>query len=245
MLDLTKHAKAKAAMPIKKTPRAKRPIFIPLPNAPRVSTIDVEFDWFPGFALKQQQRSISSLHETAKRLAVAGAPLEISSRSLEDLGRRLSAFNLKVEHPTLGPIPLESAFQSSKVFIEGGPYIELATLDPKTAKRDPRIRQNASHLVCFHFGDQDFPTKPATAFYDWLYIRALSLLDTSVRDQLRERDGFTDIAFNPQKSLNCQARSVALFISFVLDGFVEPWNLDFQTFIEAVGYKENINVGGA
>ena len=32
-------------------------------------------------------------------------------------------------------------------------------------------------------------------------------------NELLEYQGFSDIAFNPQKSLNCQARSAALFVS--------------------------------
>jgi hypothetical protein len=223
-------------MPTKKTPRAKRPSFLPLTGAPRVRSVDVEFDWFPGFALAQQQHSVASLHEAARRLGYASAPLEISTRSTEEMGRALSAFNLRVPHPPLGVIPLESAFQSSKVFVNGGPYLDLATKDPKTAKRDPRIQQTTSPMVRFHFGDQDFPLRPTTAFYDWLYIRALSLLNPSILAKLAERDGFTDIAFNPARSLNCQARSAALFVSFVRDGCKEPWNLDFDDFVQLSSY---------
>lgn len=222
---------------LKKAPRAKRPIFLPQTDSPSVHTVDVEFDWFPGFALAQQQKSVASLHGAARRLGLAKNPLEISTRSTEDLGRCLSAFNLKVEHLTLGIIPLESAFQSSKVFLNGGPYTDLATKDPKTAKRDPRIQGNPSPLVCFRFGEHDFPTRPTTAFYDWLYIRALSLLDRHILDKLCERDGFTDIAFNPQKSLNCQARSAALFVSLARGSHAEPWNLDFNRFIELAAYE--------
>src|SRR5438067_12545803 len=99
-------------MPTKKAPRANRPICVPLSGAPRVGTVEVEFDWFPGFALVQQQRSIASLHDAARSLGYASTPLEISTRSTEELGCALSAFNLRVPHPTLGVIPLESAFQS-------------------------------------------------------------------------------------------------------------------------------------
>ncbi len=224
-----------ASMPSKKSPRAKRPIFIPLGTVQRVRTVEVEFDWFPGFAIEQHRRCIASFHENAKLLGITSRPLEVSTRSTEEIGRRLSAFNLQVEHSKLGIIPLESAFQSSKVFTDGGPYTDLATKDPKTTKRDPRIR-NTSPLVRFQFGEQDFPIKPITAFYDWLYFRALSLLDYELLRNVCQRDGFTDIAFNPVRSLNCQARSIALFVSFVRDGHKEPWKLDFDDFTEAAGY---------
>ena len=37
-----------------------------------------------------------------------------------------------------------------------------------------------------------------------------------IRNQLLEYEGFTDIAFNPKKSFNCQAYSAALFISLIM-----------------------------
>jgi hypothetical protein len=52
--------------------------------------------------------------------------------------------------------------------------------------------------------------EPKTAFYDWLYINAL-LKNPSIVEQVTDRDGFTDIEFNPERSINCQARSAALF----------------------------------
>jgi hypothetical protein len=72
---------------------------------------------------------------------------------------------------------------------------------------------------------------PPTAFYDWLYLRALARLDAATLQQLRERDGFTDIAFNPERSLNCQARSAALYVALAADGFGSPWALGFESFV--------------
>lgn len=210
---------------------ANRPIFVPQSGVPRVRTLDVDFEWFPGFALSQQQKSIASLHRAA---AVRGvrAPLEISSKSPEELGRRLSAFSLLVDHPTAGRVALESAFQASKVFSRGGPFAELATASPRDAKTDPRLR-NSGLLLRFHWGAERFPTRPTTAFYDWLYMQALALLDEDTRRQICARDGFTDIAFNPERSVNCQARSAALFVSLSRDGQTDPWSLSFPTFVAA------------
>src|SRR5690242_14898944 len=128
----------------KRTPRAIRPVFVPQSAPRRVQAVDVEFDWFPGFAIQQQQLSIYSFHDAIRCLDIATMPLEISTRSPDELGRCLSAFNLRVVHPIVGNIPLESAFQSSKVFADGGPYLDLAQEDSKAAKRDPRIRNPTS-----------------------------------------------------------------------------------------------------
>ena len=70
-----------------------------------------------------------------------------------------------------------------------------------------------------------FPLEPKTVFYDWLYINSL----VAHRDWLKrldKYDGFTDIEFNPNKSINCQAKSCALFVSLLhidlLDGVHSP-----------------------
>jgi type I restriction enzyme M protein len=199
----------------------------------------VEFDWFPGFSIQQHQRSISSFHDAARTLGMAIRPLEVSTRSPDELGRKLSAFNLRVEHPAFGVIPLESAFQSSKVFNDGGPYVELAQKDPRTAKRDPRIQHPTGSLCAFRYDGTDYPLQPTTSFYDWLYIRSLALVEQADLDELCQRDGFTDIAFNPEKSVNCQAYSVALFVSLTRDGYLHPWDMNFQTFVNLACYASS------
>jgi hypothetical protein len=208
---------------------AIRPVFVPQTGRPRVREVAVDFEWFPGFAASQQQKCIASLHRGALRHGVR-RPLEISSRSAEELGRGLSAFTLRVEHPAHGLVPLESAFQAAKRFSRGGPFAELALATPRDARGDPRLRSSGL-LLGFQWGDARLPNRPPTAFYDWLYMRALGLVDEGVRRQVQERDGFTDIAFNPEKSLNCQARSAALYVALAREGVAEPWALDFPTFV--------------
>jgi len=211
---------------------AKRPVFVPQQTMPRVRVLEPEFQWHAGFAVSQQQKSIASLHAAARALGVR-RPLDISSKSPEELGRLLSGFNLVVEHSEhgVGSVALESAFQSAKVFSRGGPFLELAHQSPRDAKGDPRLR-NSGMLLRFQWAGQRFPLHPTTAFYDWLYFQALGLLDDAARRAICERDGFTDIAFNPDKSLNCQAGSAALFVSLVKDGSTEPWTLEFEEFVK-------------
>jgi hypothetical protein len=54
--------------------------------------------------------------------------------------------------------------------------------------------------------------EPKTAFYDWLYVSAL-FPQREYLAQLCQYAGFTDIEFNPDRSINCQARSCALFVA--------------------------------
>lgn len=70
-------------------------------------------------------------------------------------------------------------------------------------------------LSHFKFGDEEWPLEPKSAFYDWLYIRALCEheLSDQIQQNIVQYDGFTDIEFNPRNSFNCQARSCALFVA--------------------------------
>ncbi len=192
---------------------ANRPIFIPDFNGfPYVQNVDIEFKWHPGFAKAQMQKSILSLHEAAEKQGIAPI-LEVSSKSASRLGVSLSAFNLPLETKSGQKMSVECAYQGSKVFENGGPYHELYFESSKSAKTDERL-QNSGKLIGFNFCGENFPIEPKTAFYDWLYITALYQKKKDLLQQLQSYQGFSDIVFNPSKSLNCQARAAALYISF-------------------------------
>lgn len=199
---------------------AERPIFLPQESGPRlVKETKVPFTWFPGLAVSQKQKSVASLHDAARRILKVAAPLEVSSKSTSSSGRALSAFVLKVKYGAK-MIPLESAFQGSKVFESAGPFVELLDVDGRAAKMDPRIR-NSGRVTGFRFEGTDWPTQPTTAFYDWLYLNALSLRPELLKI-IKQHDAFTDIEFNPEKSINCQARSAAMAHALLARG---KWDL--------------------
>jgi hypothetical protein len=203
----------------------ERPVFIPAPDDPAlVRVINFGLVWHSGFAPVQKQKNIRALHAAA---AAAGYTpvLEISTKAEDKLGQHLSAFRLKVETNRAGKIPLECAFQGSKIFELGGPYTDLYfAADPREAKRDLRL-QKSGRIIGFDFDGFRFPTEPKTAFYDWLYITAIFEHRDWLKPRLSQYVGFTDIEFNPAKSINCQARSCALFAallsSSLLEGAVE------------------------
>ena len=56
----------------------------------------------------------------------------------------------------------------------------------------------------------EWPLNPMTAFYDYVYIKALTEQYGENLD-LGAYAWFTDIEFNPKKSINCQARSAAIY----------------------------------
>src|SRR5262249_52261698 len=151
---------------------ARRPVFRPvLSGPPFVEEVILDFDWYPGFAKSQAQKSIASLHAAAQEKGL-GPVLEISSKSDTALGVALSAFNLMLQFGDRS-MSVEVAFQGSKVFEHGGPFHDLYSASSRDAKTDERLR-SSGQLIGFNLLGDEWPTEPRTCFYDWLYIKALS-----------------------------------------------------------------------
>ena len=206
---------------------AIRPIYCPMLDAIGVEEKAIEFKWHPGMAASQKRKSINELHAAAKSNGIESI-LEISSKSEKDLGIKLSAFNLSIITKKKGnTFTVESAFQGSKVFEKGGPYKDLINMDSRSAKKDIRLKESGN-IVGFEFFGQKFPNKPRTFFYDWLYINAL-VQNEELANNIQNYSAFTDIEFNPKKSINCQAYSAALFISILRSGKLE-YALESQDF---------------
>lgn len=192
--------------------RARRPVFVPASEGKElVREVELVFEWFPGFSIEQQQRSIAAMHLAAQEAAVSPV-LEISSRSPSALGAALSAFRLRIRLPNGATTSVESAYQGSKIFRDaGGPWPEVYRLPSAEAKAFSRSHEKDS-IRGFDFFGEPWPLTPMTAFYDWLYVTALSQ-DSSLEAKLSEFMGFSDIAFNPARSVACQARSAAMFVA--------------------------------
>lgn len=194
---------------------ATRPIFVSTDNARKyVNEIEIEFKWFPGISKSQKQKSIDSLHFNAnKKKAKLGFTniLEISSKSKNQLGVNLSAFNLSFISKENKSISVECLFQGSKVFEKGGPYTEIYNLSSREAKKYEKLKKSGN-LLYFKRKNEIWGLEPKTLFYDWIYINTLKS-NPNLIEKLVKYDAFTDIEFNPKKSINCQASSVALFVS--------------------------------
>lgn len=189
----------------------QRPVFIARRcTNDHVVTEDISFKWHPGFSHSQKTRNVLALHKEFKVRHPHLRVLEISTKSQDDFGISLSAFNLMIHHSNLGLIPLESAYQGSKVFKKRGPFIDIYTKDSYSAKKDTRLLTSGD-LIHFWYHDTKWPLEPKTLFYDWLYLSAIK--EANVIKELSEYDAFTDIEFNPKKSFSCQAKSAALAVS--------------------------------
>ena len=189
---------------------ASRPVFMPLKEFPYVKEAMVEFKWHAGFAVSQKRKSIVEFHEAIGALGLGKSCLEISSKSNLEIGTALSAFFLKVELSSGQYVAVENIFQSAKIFEHAGPFKDLLQKTPLEAKRDIRLKESGD-MVGFRGKEGIWPLEPKTLFYDWIYINALHR-QSELASAVLAFDSFTDIEFNPGKSFNCQARSVALYI---------------------------------
>jgi len=186
-----------------------RPIYIPdLDDDKFVSSKDVEFKWYPGFSISQKQKSITSLHENATKSLNLSKILEISTKSPTSLGVKCSAFNLMLEINGFKS-SVESFYQGSKIFKNGGPYTDLYEMKSIISKKDKRIKESGE-LIGFSFFDTHWGL--IEDFYSYLYILALNQ-NLSLANEIQKYTAFTDIEFNPKKSFNCQAYSAALFVA--------------------------------
>jgi hypothetical protein len=213
---------------------ALRPVYIPMAEGPfRVKTRMVEFDWFAGMARSQKQKSIRSLHESARAQLGVNKLLEVSSKSEEPLGNALSAFNLMISSRS-GELAcsVECAYQAAKVFEHGGPYTDLLQTSSVGAKKDSRLF-NSGRLLHFKSNGQCWPLEPKSVYYDWLYVNALKR-QPALCSATERFEAYTDIEFNPKRSLNCQAYSVALYRALVWRGELNSLTASPQAFLDAM-----------
>ena len=207
-----------------------------------VNEVPIEFKWFAGMSKSQKQKSVQSLHDEAnsqKEKFNFTNILEISSKSELSLGVSLSAFNLSYTPKNSDRISVECLFQGSKVFENGGPYTEIYKLSSIEAKKYEKLKISGK-LIHFKRGNEIWELEPKTLFYDWIYLNVLKSNENLISEIIKY-DAFTDIEFNPKKSINCQASSVALFVSLYKDNMLETVLESKDTFTEFMKTQKEKN----
>lgn len=192
---------------------------------------NIDFQWYSGFALSQKRKCIQSLHQNYLASYPNKNILEISSKSENELGVKLSAFNLMMNFDGK-TFSVETAYQGGKIFEQGGPYTDLLDKPSIAAKKDMRLK-NSGKITGLSFFGKDFPLKPVTFFYNWLYINALNQ-NEDLREEILKYDAFTDIVFSPQKSLNCQAAAAAIYVSLSKQNLLQTALESPQNFLNTV-----------
>lgn len=178
----------------------------------------VSFTYVKGMAFSQKVKNALSFHASIQQQFPDARILEISTKSSNELGVALSAFNLLLDGR-----PVESVYHSSKVFEDGTCYDFLIDYSPRDAKRF--VRENGrgdGALKCYRYNGEDISLTPKTLFYDYIYIIAL-LQSPELSKALCDYDIFTDIEFNEKKGLNCQACACAIYSYMLRTGTVEKY----------------------
>ncbi len=213
---------------------AMRPVFEVSLDKKLFVQKNIEFQWYSGFALSQKRKCIQSLHQNYLASYPNKNILEISSKSENELGVKLSAFNLMMNFGGK-TFSVETAYQGGKIFEYGGPYTDLLDKPSIAAKKDTRLK-NSGKITGLSFFGKNFPLNPVTFFYNWLYINALNQ-NEDLREEILNYDAFTDIVFNPQKSLNCQAAAAAIYVSLKKQNLLHSALESPQTFLKIVYSK--------
>lgn len=207
---------------------ATRPIFVGTTSRETIfEERPISFTWHAGMAPSQKKKNVVELHQAAARYGYS-LILECSSKSESELGRRLSAFSLEVEVAGFSS-KLECIYQGSKVFQRGGPFPQLYGTTPIEAKRFFR-EKNLGLITSFRVGSCSFSNEPFNAFYDWLFLRALRPHVGFLRQNVFKYDAYSDIEFNPERSVNSQARSIAIIKSLDYRGELDLYADDFELF---------------
>ena len=201
----------------------------------------IDFEFFTGFSLSQKQKSIQSLHNSIIRNFPGRKILEVSSKSLDEIGRQASAFNLNVILKSGKEFSVEQIFQGSKKFRRGGSQLHL--IDQMTSKELKKYIGNlhqVDELVSFESFGQIFPLKPQTFFYNWLYINSLHK-NQFLANQIINYDTFTDIEFNPNKSKNCQAEACSIYVYLYKSNLLDYALSSKENFLQVVYREQTCN----
>ena len=187
-----------------------RPIFISTGDIESpFSKEDISFEWVKGMSYSQKCKRRDSLASEIAKLYDIKRWLEISTKSDKDIGVKLSAKNLVLKTST-GSNTVENIYQKAKYFYKG-------------------------EIVGFKYNDCVFENEPTGMFYDYIYIYAILQNKELIKD-LVQYDIFSDIEFNPKKSINTQARAAAIFKTLYDNhnlGIVKN-QYDFKTYYKSI-----------
>ncbi len=227
---------------------AEKSVFISKVEYPFFEEVHVNIDWFGGFALSQKRKCQIGLHQNFLMEYPKEKILEISSSSLMSLGAKLSAMHLS-KRTLKGITTVESAFQSSRIYGDGakriGPFPEYRFLPGRECKKLVKEAAKEMHSYQYELDGLTFyaPAHHISQFYDFLYLNALLEPENEeVKNKLLQEKytAFTDLA---TKSLNCQARSAAIFVGLVRAGMIDEVR-DYDSYLKLFRTQANGKAAG-
>lgn len=165
---------------------ANRPIYIATGDINNPFTEDnINFEWVYGYSYINKCKRRDSLKSEIAKIYNIDNWLEVSSISDKDIGKRLSALNLMLTLTSNNKYSVEDIYQKSKIYKD-------------------------NHIIGFKFNNTEFENTPYGMYYDYIYMVAL-YQNSDYHELIKDYYLFTDLFFNPNKSLNTQARAIAIF----------------------------------
>jgi len=220
---------------------ATRPVFVPDTDPDHHQLVhehEVDFQWVSDSSAEQKRDNIAKLHAAARHRNLVPL-LEVSSESDDPLGAHISASNLAVEDDRSYLVPLNAAYQGSKVFTGGGPYTDIYLCSEQEIADDSRL-VDSGNLAGFRFAGLEWGLKSGTMFYDWLTLQAVHR-NPKLRRGIRRFKGFTDITCRFDDDTVCHARSCALYVALLekklIDDVVADQNLFIETLVRDSFYQ--------
>lgn len=227
---------------------AEKSVFISKTGYPFFEEVNVNIDWFGGFALSQKRKCQIGLHQNFLMEYPDEKVLEISSASLVSLGSKLSAMNLS-KRTQRGLITVESAFQSSRIYSDGertvGLFPEYLFLPGRECKKLVKEASEGMHSYRYEFDGLTFysPAWHISQFYDYIYLNALLEPENEEVRELLLKEGYTSFMDLATKSLNCQARSAAIFVGLVRAGMIDEVR-DYDSYLKLFKTQANGKAAG-
>lgn len=229
------------------TPMESKPVFMPRVGSDNLVKTDmVRIERHVGFATRQKKKTLNDLHRVIKKKYGFKNVLELSTKSGNKLSFLLSPYSLQITNDDGQKYSVENAFQASKVFEQGGPYLDLLTEKPRQARKDERLI-SSGELTGYDYFGMEWGVEPLTTFYDWLYINALKQ-HPELHEEVVQYQAFTDISFNPKRSVHCAAYSLAMFVALykreLLDKVEDPGEFyDLHTEFELSNTEQLLEEG--
>ncbi len=210
------------------------------PQRPYYKKAKIEFEFFPGQSASQKKKNVEALHAAFLKRYPTMKVLEISTKSDQEVGIALSPFNLTLRLPFLQKaFSIENIYQASKVYEHGGPFYDLLGASALEAKRDPR-KQKVGKVVHFNLENKQYPANPDTAFYTWLYFRAIKE-HPLLAQKLLEFNAFTDIECAEEPKGGNQALACCIYVSMAQAGVLKNIH-SFSDLVDAMYYSPILKV---
>ena len=187
----------------------------------------IDFTYIKGLSFSQKQKNVVSLHSSIIDKFPNSKILEISTKSKIIYGRKISAFNLMLNYKNKNST-VENFYQSAKVFENSGPFSEVLNMEPLEAKKYVSLNSSGA-LIKFKLGNDSFDIDPPNAFYDYIFVMALTQ-NRELSKELLAYNTFTDIEFNEKRQVNCQARSASIFVFLEKNNLLEKYTEDYLKF---------------